>query len=79
MSLVVPGILVTIAFSSSIKEFKRLLLPTLGNPIIPTFIPSFTTLLSSDFFIMSINLSLKDIVLGSTFSFVISSISSYSG
>ena len=39
MSLVVPGMFVTIAFSSSISLFKILLFPTFGLPIIATFIP----------------------------------------
>ena len=39
MSLVVPSISVTIAFSSSNKAFNKLLFPTLGRPNIPTFSP----------------------------------------
>ena len=79
MSLVVPGISVTIAFSSSISEFKRLLFPTFGLPIIPTFIPSLITLLSSDFFIISYNFVLNSMTFGRILSFVSTSISSYSG
>ena len=41
MSLVVPGIFVTIAFSSFNKVFKMLLFPTFGLPKRDTFIPSF--------------------------------------
>jgi len=44
ISLVVPGISVTIAFSSSSKLFKILLLPTFGLPIIATFTPSLISL-----------------------------------
>ncbi len=40
ISLVVPSISVTMAFSSSKRVFKRLLLPTFGFPMIPILIPS---------------------------------------
>ena len=40
ISLVVPGVSVTIAFSSSIKEFKSVDFPTLGSPKIKTRKPS---------------------------------------
>ena len=79
MSLVVPGISVTIAFSSSSNEFRRLLFPTFGFPIIPTLIPSFMILLSSDFWIMSSSFSLNFFTLGRILLFVNTSISSYSG
>ena len=78
MSLVVPGTSVTIAFSSSSSEFKRLLFPTFGLPIIPTLIPSLITLLSSDFFIISSNFSLNFFISGNILSFVNTSLSSYS-
>lgn len=39
MSLVVPSTSVTIALSSLISLFSRLLFPTFGFPTIPTFIP----------------------------------------
>lgn len=52
ISLVVPGILVTIAFSSSISLFKILLFPTFGLPIIVTLIPVFNSLLFWEFSII---------------------------
>ena len=79
MSLVVPGTFVTIAFSSSNSEFRRLLFPTFGLPMIPTFIPSLITLLSWDFFIIFSNFSLNFCISGNIFSLVRTSISSYSG
>lgn len=69
MSLVVPGISVTIALSSSINLFKMLLFPTLGRPIIATFIPFVKSLLTFEF---SINLSkLCSMVINSFFNFSI--------
>ena len=41
ISLVVPGIWVTMALSSLNKEFNILDFPTFGLPIIAVFIPSF--------------------------------------
>ena len=41
ISLVVPSISVTIAFSSCNKLFSRLLFPTFGLPTIAVLIPSF--------------------------------------
>ena len=79
ISLVVPSISVTMAFSSSNKLFNKLLFPTLGLPIIPTFIPWLISFPSSDFFIIFNNSSLKDSREGNIFSFVNTSISSYSG
>ena len=55
ISRVVPSMSVTIAFSSSNKLFNKLLLPTLGLPIIPKFIPWFIIFPSSDFFIICFN------------------------
>ena len=55
MSLVVPSISVTMAFSSSRRVFKRLLLPTFGLPIIPILIPSLISFPSSDLIIMILN------------------------
>ena len=40
VSLVVPSISVTIAFSVSSKQFNKLLFPTFGLPIKATLIPS---------------------------------------
>lgn len=48
ISRVVPGVSVTMALSSSISLFRRLLFPTLGRPIIVVFIPSLIILLFSD-------------------------------
>ena len=53
ISLVVPSISVTIAFSSSIKAFNKLLFPTFGLPIIPILIPSLIIFPSVEFFIIS--------------------------
>jgi hypothetical protein len=39
ISLVVPSISVTIALFSSNSEFNKLLFPTFGLPMIPTFMP----------------------------------------
>jgi len=52
ISLVVPSISVTIAFSSSRRVFNKLLFPTFGFPIIPILIPSFINLPFSAFFII---------------------------
>ena len=79
MSLVVPSISVTIAFCSSSKLFNKLLLPTFGLPIIPTFIPSFIILPFSDSLIVFINLSFILLMLGNVFSVERTSISWYSG
>ena len=47
ISLVVPGILETIAFSSFIKAFRIVDFPTLGLPKMTTSIPFFKTLVAS--------------------------------
>ena len=52
MSLVVPGILVTMAFSSCISLFRILLFPTLGRPTIAIFIPFVINLLFLEFSII---------------------------
>ncbi len=76
MSLVVPGIFVTIALFSSNNAFKRDDLPTLGLPIITVFSPSFIIFpvsdVSSSPFISSIDLPIVSIICW----VVISSISS---
>ena len=79
MSLVVPSMSVTMAFSSSNRVFNKLLLPTLGRPNIPTLIPWLIILPSSDLAIIFTNSSLKSRRLGLILSVVTSSISSYSG
>ena len=79
ISLVVPSISVTMAFSSSNREFNRLLLPTFGLPIIPIFIPKVNILLSLDLFIISISFCLNSFILGYISLLVNYSISSYSG
>ena len=79
ISLVVPSISVTIAFSSSRRVFRRLLFPTFGFPIIPIFIPSFINLPSDDSLMILINLFFIFKTWGYIFSDVTTSISSYSG
>ncbi len=59
ISLVVPGISVTIALLSSSNLFNILLLPTLGLPIITVFIPLVSILLSSYSFTILVSLLLK--------------------
>ena len=79
VSLVVPSISVTIAFSSCNKLFSRLLLPTFGLPIIAVFIPSFIIFPFSLSFIIFF-ISFSTIFIFSFISlYVTSSISSYSG
>ena len=70
ISLVVPGIEVTIAFSSSKNAFKILLLPTFGFPTNAMSIPCFISLLFSAFFNKSFIESLKLISLGFILSLV---------
>ena len=79
MSLVVPGIFVTIALFSSISLFKILLFPTFGLPIIATFIPFFISLLFSEFFIILFKSFSMSTISFFILSMVTSSISSYSG
>ena len=79
ISLVVPGIFVTIAFSSSNNAFNILLLPTFGLPTNATDIPSLIILpfleLDNNSFIFEYTLSIN----GFNDSFVYFSPSSYSG
>lgn len=79
MSLVVPSISVTIALSSFISKFNKLLLPTFGFPTIPTFIPLFK---SVPFSLSLTSFSKSDcisfiFVFNSSFVYIIAS--SYSG
>ena len=70
VSLVVPSMSVTMAFSSSRIAFKRLLFPTFGFPIIPMVIPSLIIFPSS---LEAIKLSISCIssfILGYICSFV---------
>ena len=79
ISLVVPGMFVTIAFSSSISLFRILLFPTFGLPIIATFIPDVKSLLVFEFSIILFkSLSMVSISFSIVF-VVISSMSWYSG
>ena len=79
MSLVVPSMSVTIAFSSSSNLFNKDDFPTLGFPIMPTFIPSFISFPFS----LSSNIldkeSLIYVMFLSSSSFVYTTASSYSG
>ena len=78
-SLVVPGILVTIAFSSPNKAFNKDDLPTFGLPTMATLIPSLIILAFSASLInslISFTISLHEEII---FSLLAISISSYSG
>ena len=79
ISRVVPAIFVTIALSSRSRAFNKLLLPTLGRPIITVLIPSLTNLIflesSRILFILVNRLALR----GNNEEAVNSSTSSYSG
>ena len=70
MSLVVPSMSVTIAFSSSSNLFNKDDFPTLGFPIMPTFIPSFISLpfsLSSKIFVRASFISIMFLILFSIY------------
>ena len=79
ISLVVPAISVTIAFSSSNNAFNNDDFPTLGLPTITVEIPSFINETFCDFEMILFIFSLKETDLGKSVSAVMISTSSYSG
>ena len=79
MSLVVPAISVTIAFSLPNNVFNKLLFPTFGLPTIATSIPFFIILELTDSFNNVFNFFNTLFIFGFIVVFVNSSISSYSG